>query len=246
MDSILIAAASGMRSRMESLEMLANNLANANTGGFKTDREFYSLYTSAEATQAGVDGTGGEPDTAPVIEKHYTDYSQGILRQTGNPLNVALEGQGFLTVNGPSGPLYTRSGSLQISSSGTLTTADGYALRTVTGKTIDTTSKNPITISTDGTVQQDGQDLGQLSIVNFNRDQIDKRGLNYFMAADPKTAPKPSDAAVRQGHVEESNVSPAESAVRLVSIMRQFESLQKAMAIGVEMNKHAVEEVAKV
>ncbi len=87
-------AASGMRSRMESLDLLANNIANASTGGYKADREFYSLYAEEENTA-----------TMPVIQKPYTDLSQGVLQTTGNPLDLAISGQGFFTVQGPSGPL---------------------------------------------------------------------------------------------------------------------------------------------
>src|SRR5437667_8298155 len=75
MDSLSISAASGIRSRMESLDLLANNLANASTSGFKADREFYSLYVSSEA----IDPVTNQPTTAPLIERHWTDFSQGLL-----------------------------------------------------------------------------------------------------------------------------------------------------------------------
>src|ERR1035437_6894553 len=109
MDSLSISAASGMRSRMESLDMLANNLANATTVGFKSDREFYSLYTSSEADVDGLQIAGGA-DTEPVIESHWTDMTQGVLRTTDNSLDLAIDGQGFFTVKGPNGKLYTRNG----------------------------------------------------------------------------------------------------------------------------------------
>lgn len=231
---------------MESLEMLANNLSNASTGGYKTDREFYSLYVS-EAAGTPDQGSPQDPDTLPIIERHWTDFSQGNLRQTGNPLNVALDGKGFLAVNGPSGTLYTRNGDLRVSSSGTLVTSDGYPLRSTEGSTIQVNSGGPIEVDTDGAVRQDGQDIGQLAIVDFDDPTaIDKRGLNYFVAADPNRRSTTSNARLHQGAIEESNVGPAEGAVRLVSVMRQFESLQKALTIGADMNKHAVEEVARV
>ncbi len=82
MDPLSISAASGMRARMESLDMLANNLANARTAGYKSDREFYSLYSSAEARRSRQIAEGA--DTAPVIETHWTDLAQGTLRTSGN------------------------------------------------------------------------------------------------------------------------------------------------------------------
>src|SRR5271169_2056345 len=108
MDPLTISAASGLRSRMESLDMLANNIANASTSGYKADREFYSLYAAPEA-----EGPISGPDTLPVIERPWTDLSQGEVRSTGNPLDVALQGKGFFAVNGPGGPMYTRDGSFR-------------------------------------------------------------------------------------------------------------------------------------
>ena len=94
MDPLTAIAASGLRARMESLDMLANNIANASTGGYKADREFYNLYTSPEA--AGDDSLS----TMPLIERPWVDHSQGILHTTGNALDVAISGKGFFAVDG--------------------------------------------------------------------------------------------------------------------------------------------------
>src|SRR5579864_1874221 len=168
MDQIAATAASGLRARMEALDILSNNLANSNTGGFKLDREFYSLYQGEQAVPAA----GQQPTSLPVIQKAWTDFQQGVLTPTGNPLDVALSGKGFFTVEGPSGPLYTRNGTFKLSTTGVLTTLDGYPVRGVPPpnlppKKIQTVSQGPIQISSDGTVQQDGQTLGQVEIVDF-------------------------------------------------------------------------------
>lgn len=247
MDTILSNAVSGMRSRMESLEMLANNMANASTGGYKSDREFYNLYVAAEAADSADDGTGSMAATQPVIEKHWTDYSQGVLHETSNPLDAALDGPGFFAVNGPNGILYTRNGSFRVNANGVLVSPDGYPLRTSSGATLQFTSNNPISIQPDGTVAQDGQATGQLAVVDFpDHSAINKQGLNYFVNVDPKLTPQTSTATVHQGHLEESNAAGPEMAVRLISVMRQFESLQKAVSVANEMDKSAVEEVARV
>ena len=243
MDSLSISAASGMRARLESLELLANNLANASTGGYKNDREFYNLYVSEDAAN---DTAGASPATLPVIEKHWIDYSQGTLHSTNNPLDLALDGRGFFAVNGPSGTLYTRNGNFRLSAAGVLTTADGLPVRTTIGRTIQTVSANPIDVLKDGTVQQDGQTLGQIQIDSFNEPaDLNKKGLNYFYTVDPTRKAQASTAEVHQGTLEGSNTGPAEGAVRLISVMRQFEMLQKAMNIGADMNRQAIEEVAK-
>ncbi len=242
MDPLTITAASGLRSRMESLDMLANNIANGSTGGYKADREFYSLYMSPEAA-----GSLPNAGTLPVIERPWTDFSQGELRTTSNPLDVALTGKGFFSINAPGGPLYTRDGSFRLSPAGLLVTADGQAVRGAGGAPINLSSAQPVEISRDGAVLQDGQTVGQLEIVDFsNPAALTKQGHNYFRQVDASAAPQKGAAEVHQGTLESSNASSAEAAVRLVSVMRQFEMLQKAVAMGAEMNRKAIEEVARV
>lgn len=238
-------AAGGLRARMEALDMLSNNLANANTTGFKLDREFYSLF-SGDA--AGVDGA--EPAQLPNVKSQWTDFSQGTLTVTKNPLDLALTGQGLFVVKGPSGPLYTRNGAFELSSSGVLTTSEGYPLTaTVNGMDgpIQTTSQDPIEVQPDGTVVQSGQTLGQLQIVKFaDPKALVKMGNSYFVNSTPAAKPQPSDAVVSQGQLEGSNVQVSEAAVGLVGVMRQSEMLQKAIMTTEDMNKQALQEVARV
>ncbi len=243
MDPLTITAASGMRARMESLDMLANNIANAETGGYKTDREFYTLYASAEALEAG----GANPATLPVIEKNYTDYSQGSMRTTSNPLDLGLQGRGFFAVDSPSGVAYTRNGSFQLNAAGKLVTAEGYAVRSTSGQPIALNPSLPVEVAADGTINQSGQTIGRLALLDFaNQGQLVKQGNTLFRAADPKTPPVTSSASVQQGRLESSNVGNSESVVRLVSVMRQFDMLQKATHIGQSMTSKAISEVAKV
>lgn len=244
MDPLTTAAAGGMRARLESLDMLANNIANASTSGFKVDREFYSIYLDEEA-QAGVD----EPidGVQPLIEKPWTDFSQGTLQNTGKNLDLAISGKGFFAVNGPSGPLYTRAGSFQMSADGTVVTPEGYGVRLASGAPLKLASGLPFQISTDGTVTQGGATLGKVEIVSLPEEGIAKQGSTFFRIVDPKQRPgAASGTELHQGKLEASNVSTPETAVRLMSLMRQFESLQKAVGIGAEMNRRAIEEVARV
>jgi len=246
MDPLSISAASGMRARMESLDMLANNLANATTVGYKSDREFYSLYASAEATAGSMETPEGA-DTVPVIGSHWTDLAQGILRTTGNSLDLAIDGSGFFTVQGPGGNLFTRNGNFRLSPKGTLVTADGYPVLTADGASIQSQAEAPIEIAPDGTVNQQGQLLGQIRLVSFSTPSaINKQGANYFYLSDPNAKPAASSALVYQGRLEDSNAGGAEGAIRLVGIMRQFEMLQRAAKIGADMDRQSVEQVAKV
>ena len=252
MDSLTVSAASGMRALMDTLNMSANNLANSSTNGFKSDKEFYGLYTSAEA-QAAADAEGYLASTNPVVQSQYTDFAQGMLVRTGNPLDLALNGKGFFAADGTSGPLYTRNGNFKLSPDGILVTHEGYPLRTINNVNnknvpIQTQSNSPLTVTPEGEVQQDGVPLGTLELVNFSDTRVlSKQGNNYFRLEDPKSKPVPvTETQVEQAKLEGSNVSTAGAAVRLVHVMRQFEMLQKAVSISGDMNKHAVEEVARV
>jgi flagellar basal-body rod protein FlgF len=240
MDALTIAAASGLRSRMQSLDLLANNLANTATNGYKRDQEFYGLYTSADANGSAV--------TLPVIQRQWTDFSQGTLTPTGNPMDAAINGDGFFVVNGPNGPLYTRNGSLKVLSTGELAAGDGYPLQSTGGQTIAIVPGKPVEISTDGTVHQGAQTVGQLMVVNFpTTASLTKVGATCFQNSDLKTPPVPAtNVEVQQGKVESSNVPVAEAAMRLVGVMRQFEMLQKAIGISSEMDTKTIQEVARV
>jgi flagellar basal body rod protein FlgG len=227
---------------MESLDLLANNLANVETGGFKADREFYSVYTSAEAS---ADAQSNGVTTLPVVERQWTDLSPGDLRPTWNPLDLAVNGDGLFEVQTTHGIRYTRNGSFRLSPAGTLTTADGSALRSDKGLPITLDIASPVEVLPDGTVQQAGNPVAKLQISSFAAGSLAKEGANYFAAAQGAT-PAVATGTVLQGKLEQSNVGAAESAVRLVSIMRQFEMLQKAAGIGNDLNKQAIEQVARV
>jgi flagellar basal-body rod protein FlgF len=245
MDPLTAAAASGLQSRMDSIDLLANNLANTSTSGYKSDREFYNTYLSADALN--------NPDPAvgdsPVVERHWTDFAQGALTSTGNSTDLALSGHGFFAVNGPKGPLYTRNGSFQISSQGTLVTAEGYPVRLSNGQALTLDPNQALVVGADGTVSQNGAALGQLQLVDFaDPSQLNKVSGTNFESPDPQkiTPQAATNVQVTQGKLESSNASPTESAARMVTLLRHFEMLQKAVKIGADMNRQAIEEVAKV
>ena len=244
MDPVSVLAAGGIRSRMESLDLLANNLANAATNGYKTDREFYSLFSSnlAEA------GATGNTSTLPLVDRKWTDFSQGVLQNTSNPLDLALAGNGFFAVNGPSGPLYTRNGSFQVSQAGTLVTSDGYAVSAQGGGTFTIDPASPVEVTPDGDVRQNGASIGQLDIVSFSDPNVlSKQGNNYFRNSSKTVqAAAATDVEVHQGQIENSNVNTPAAAVQLVGVMRQFEMLQKAITMSVDMDKKGIDEVARI
>jgi flagellar basal body rod protein FlgG len=229
---------------MESLDMLANNLANASASGFKADRESYSTYASEDALAARNSGTPAAE--SPVVDRNWTDFSQGSIVPTGNPLDLALDGQGFFVAQSPSGPAYTRSGDFHIGLQGILSTRDGDPVEGIDGKPIRLEPTQPVEVSSTGEIRQNGAVAGQLKLVTFTAPQsLSKLGNNSFQLAVSDLKPVPATARVNQGNVEAANEQPAETAVRLVSVMRQFEMLQKAMSLGNQMNQQAIQNVAK-
>lgn len=219
---------------MESLDMLANNIANTGTAGFKSDREFYSLYQQE----------------LPMIQKQWTDFSQAALQPTGNPLDLGLSGKGFFALNSPTGTVYTRNGQFQISKSNQLQTAEGFTLRNAKdqGKPITVDPTQPIEIDKDGSVSQGGQQIAQLEIAASGEAEaaLSKLGNSYFVWGAPGGMPADTTTEIKQGTLEQSNVPVSDAAVHLVSVMRQFEMMRRAMTIGDDMNKEAIQEVAKV
>jgi len=245
MDALTAAAASGIRARIESLDMLANNLANASAAGFKSDSESYGLYLAPETADSP---EGTFPAILPVIQNRWTDFSQGPLLPTGNSTDLALSGKGFFVATTPSGPLYTRNGSFRVSGNGQLETLDGYPIQAADGRPVTLDKTKSFEVTPEGILRQDGQDIAQIALVDFDDTRVlTKRRGSYFVNSSP--AAKPAVAAgveVRQGKIEATNSESAHSAARLVTILRQFEALQKAMTIGADMNRRAVEDVAKV
>ncbi len=230
---------------MESLEVLANNLANSTTAGFKADRESYSLYVSPEANYGGP-----LPLTVPVIERNWTDFTQGPLQETGKPSDLALAGRGFFALGGTDGPVYSRSGSFRLNAAGALQSGDGRPVLDTLSRPIQLQPNAEARITGSGEIFQNGAPVAQLQIVDFARPEVlSKKGHSLFVLPKGATqADQPAPARnvqVNQGYTEAPNTQAAESAVRMIHVLRQFESLQRAMAMAGEMNQKVLDEVVK-
>lgn len=244
MDSLIASAAAGMRARLETLDLLANNIANSATAGFKADRESFLPWLDPDAA------TEGSASVAPYLKRQWTDFSQGTLSQTTSPLNVALQGQGFFEVTDGGKRLWTRNGSFQLNGDGKLTTAEGYLVRVipVDGADYRLNPSIAIEIDVEGNIRQGGKIAGRIDLATFlDATVLEKQGSTYFRAEDSSLSPSRAQGVrFHQGYLESANGAAIESSVRLVSVMRQFESLQRATTIGAEMNKRSIDEVAKI
>ncbi|HZS50392.1 MAG TPA: flagellar basal-body rod protein FlgF [Bryobacterales bacterium] len=240
MNQALLTAAAGLRSRLETLELVGNNIANVDTAGFKAGREFYNLFLGAGAEP----GLSGDANWMPVIEGSAIDFRQGALTPTAAALDLALDGPGFFAVEGPQGPLYTRNGNFRRSTSGQLETAEGYAVLGQNGRPVQLPPGN-VTISPDGAISAGQQGIGRLQVVDFpNPQSLARAGGNYFRSADSAPPLPALRTRIAQGQLEGANVNPAEAAIRLVEVSRQFETLSRAVSlIANEMDRQAIEQI---
>ena len=223
MERGLYIAASGMLAELVRQDQVANDLANASTTGYKADRSSQRsfgellLANSATGETVGALGLGAEVD---VIR---TDMSQAPLRETGEPLDVALAGSGFLTVRSGDGVRYTRAGQLSLDAQGTLTTAGGLPVLDERGQPIVIRGGEPA-IAPDGTISVNGRQVARLGIVDLQNPT--KVGNTLFTGT---AAGRPAQTTVKQGFLEGSGVNPAEAMVEMMTSMRAYESVQRVI-----------------
>ncbi|HUK91431.1 MAG TPA: flagellar hook basal-body protein [Blastocatellia bacterium] len=234
MDSGFYAAVTGLISRTDALDVVADNLANTDTTGYKARHEFYQAL--AKASEGSVDPLNNAINNYGILGGTTTDLAPGSIERTGNQLDLALEGSGFLTVQTPSGIRYTRNGSLHLGVNGELLTATGdKVLATPPNPTADPVPiilpEGPISVSADGTISSEGTVVAQLNLVTFSKDtQLTPVGSMYFQA--PKgTAMPAAEVSVRQGSLEASNYNPVEGTVDLITVQRHAQLLERALWI---------------
>lgn len=242
-------ALSGAIAQNQKLETIANNLANVNTPSFKRDQQVFQEYlTSYEkppeviqvprvpaSIESFYDMQGGDTsyvDTAGTV----VDHSQGGLKQTGNLLDLAIEGEGLFEVLSPDGIRYTRNGAFLVNGQGQLVTKEGYpVLRQGTGepeqRTFQVQGRN-ITISWSGSVVEDGINIGKLAITKAgNKDALQKVGSSLFtLKPNMDAALTPAaDYKIHQGYLEMSNVNIIREMTDMISTNRTFEGTQKVI-----------------
>lgn len=225
----LEAAASALRYWERKQEVVANNLANVSTTGFKAQRIFATL----------LDGI------RPVARTH-ADLSVGTLTQTGSAMDVAIEGDGFFVVSTPNGERYTRGGTLHLDEKKRLVDNDGNPLLGMKKNEPLTTLDGPIEITPAGEVRQNGQIVDILRIEGAPRDaELSREGEGLWIPPATKQVVPLETRRVRQGHLEESNVNSLSAMVDMVSIQRAYASVQKVIVEMDRTNETAVTQLAK-
>lgn len=211
--------------------VIANNLANINNTGFKKDRMFFKVLE--KTTQMSME----------------TDFSQGALIETGNPLDFAITGRGFFTIETNNGEAYTRGGHFTAGTDGILRTSNGSPVLGQGGWiniSPDGTNTGEISINTNGEVFVNNELVDAFRIMDFeNLSELKKSGNNLLVAGKGAIGRVADNPTVIQGKLEESNVNPAIELIDLIELQRQFESSQKAMAAIEDALKKAATQVSR-
>ena len=231
------------------LDVVANNIANINTTGYKADGSLFEQFLSSAARG---DQTGSR---VSFVRDRGTwhDMSPGPIEQTGNPLNVAIDGKGFLVVQTPRGERYTRNGALQINGTGQLVTSDGNPVLGDAGPIVLQPSDRQVTISRDGTISvREGASntdslRGKLRVVAFDDSKpLQKDGSSTFVSPDG-TAPQPAKAAsLLQGSIEKSNVRGVVEMSRMIEITRSYTQIANILQQQHDLGTAAIDKLADV
>jgi flagellar basal-body rod protein FlgF len=249
MENALLIGLSRQMSLRREMEVVSNNIANINTTGFKGDTAIFEEYLmpGASADQFA------RPDRklSYVVDRStWHDMGQGPMQQTGNPLDVAIDGNAFMVVQTPRGERYTRNGALQINSTGQLVTSEGFRVLGDGGPIQFQTTDKEILIARDGQISTPEGTRGKLRLVKFDGavQRLTKDGGSTF-AAPQGVQPvqvTPEERHVLQGSLERSNVRSVIEMTRMIEVTRAYSSVATMLQNQGEMRKSAVEKLAEV
>ncbi len=241
MDRLIYTAMTGASHVLQQQAAVSENLANANTTGFRSTLNAFRAVPLV--------GDGLPTRTFVVDSTTGSDFTPAVLQQTGNPLDVAVQGAGWFVVQGSNGKeAYTRNGSFQISPNGLLQTRTGQNLLGDTGRPITIPPDTEVTIAKDGTISTvpSGASnlssvilVGRLKLVNPPTNQLDRGGDGLFRMKDGSVAPADANTEVASGSLEGSNVNPIEQMVNMISLARKFDFQMKMLQNADTNAQHA-------
>lgn len=245
MDSGYYAAMTGLVARSQALDTAASNLANAGTPGYRAEREYF------RSVLLGPDGSGSQ--LGPAVNDYgllggtELNMAQGQLQQTGNPLDLAIQGQGFFAIQTGAGVRYTRDGSFHRSQTGQLLTAAGEPVLSAAGQPI-AVPPGEVSVGADGTISVAGGVAAKVGVFTFPAGTaLSAEGANRYIAPAGVNALPAGGFSIRQGAIEAANQDVVQGTLDLVMMQRQAEMMQKALTIfNTDFNKFATEELPRV
>jgi len=234
--------ASGMLPQLVRVDTVANNLANANTAGFKRELVFSQEFTKAQQKTLPKQADWEQVKVTGVA----VDFAQGPIERTGDPRHLAIEGDAFFVVSTPNGPMYTRAGNFAISPQGKLTTQDGYPVLGEAGEL--TIQGNEVVVEQGGRVAVDRRPVGQLKLVTFPKPYpLVRTAPGLFATASDAAPPARAEKfAIIQGALEGSNTSLISEMVEMIESYRHFETGQRMIQIQDESLGKAVNQLGVV
>jgi flagellar basal-body rod protein FlgF/flagellar basal-body rod protein FlgG len=245
-DSGYYAACTALKTQSSALELIANNVANINTTGYRAQLPSFESLLVEGRNSTPSNGWSRLVNQFAVLDRARLDLAEGNLQRTGNPLDLALDGPGFFAVQTKAGVLYTRDGNFRLSATGQLSTASGDAVLGTAGP-INVPESAQIAIGPDGTISLAGAVTGKLLLVEFAPGaQLTAVGGQYY-SAPAKAATPALHTQIEAGMLESSNVNPVAAVVALITAQRQAEMVGRAMsAFYTDFNHIAADELPRV
>jgi len=245
MDSGYYAAMTGLLARTQALDIAAANLANAQTPGYRAEQEYFrSALLGPDALDSQL---GRTVNNYGLIGGDRLNLAQGTIEQTGNPLDLAIEGQGFFQVQTANGVRYTRDGSFHRTPGGQLVTAAGEPVLSPTGQVIPV-PPGEVSVGADGALSVDGGVVATLGLFTFPPGvQLTPEGANRYLAPEGVKPAPATGAAIHQGAIENANQDVIKGTMNLVLVQREAEMMQRALTVfHTEFNKIACEDLPRV
>ncbi|MBN2695420.1 flagellar basal-body rod protein FlgF [bacterium] len=251
----LYTAMSGGMGTSKHLDITSHNLANIDTTGYKKEKTIFASqlaeieFNLLEAQAKDVD----MPQKVLPVDKHnvvvtetFTDFQQGVLKKTDNPLDLAIQGDGFFKIDTPQGVRYTRDGSFFLSKENKVVTSDGYPLLNKNNQSI-TLPNGKITINESGTIFSNNEEIANIAVVTFqNINTLSKEAKTFFSQTDQNQQEIEVNSTIHQGFLEGANVNPIEEMVNLISLHRTFEMNTRVIETFGELNRKAATDVGRV
>jgi len=246
MSQALFSTASSATYYEKRLDILANNLSNINTAGYKQDKLIFRIPDQAGDRTEDSDRGVSLFSLPPLPTGTSVDFSQGDLKHTEHPLDLALDGRGFFVIQTPEGTQYTRKGSFALNQEGVLVTKEGHPVVGESG-TIKISGRN-VTIDENGDIYADGSRVGSVKVVQIlDLHNLRKVGNTMFAPTQGEAKEvKNENTIVKQGFLETSNVNGVRAMTEMIDVMRGYESYQKVIQFLDDVTRKSITDVGKL
>lgn len=247
MDNSLLVSLSQQLAAYRAMDVIANNIANVSTPGFKRDAAKFEEYVAMMRPAEGQKGP--QPVSFVKDAGVMRDSGQGNIEQTGARYDLAISGKGYFAVQTPAGMRYTRDGHFSLDGNGNLVTSQGYQVQGDGGTITIAPTDGEINIAPDGTISSVvngiGNQLGKIKVVDFpDESRLTKQGSNLYSTAQTPTTP--AVVNIRQGALEASNVQPVIEISKMIEVMRSYEATSNLSKSQEDMMRQAIDRLGQV